>query len=428
MHWLIALVSLVPQDVCEAYKKFLDQSRTPWDCVAYCRETLPEFRTMEEDSKLTPGSRWIVEKAGKTVLLIVIGKRPPTEGMRIIGAHNDSVRLDLKPTSLYAKEGFAMLDTISYGGIKNYQWVYIPLELRVRVPRRGGKVDRITIDDPILLIADLLPHLDRSLRDRKQRDVIKAEELDPIAGMDMAAVRKALERHGITEKDLKLAEASLVPSMPARDAGLDRSLIAGYGHDDKANAFAAYEAIRLIKGAPTHTAIAYLVEKEEVGSTGNTGAQSEFLRRIMGEIVARVEGASDERTLRRCLVNTRVLSADVTGGVNPNFAGVQDLKNAARLGRGVVIKRYGRGKDANAEYNRWLADLWDGAGITYQITMLGKVDAGGGGTIARFMADDEMKVIDVGIPELSMHSPYSLVARSDMEVAVRAFEQFYASP
>ncbi len=408
----------------EEYKTFLDVARTELSTVREVLRFAKEkgYTDLFAAEAVKPGDRLYALNRDRTIALIRIGKAGSGGGVRISGAHIDSPRIDLKGRPLYSAQGFALLQTVYHGGIKKYQWASLPLMLTGRVDRKDGTTVQIEIgakpDDPVLVIPDLAPHVDRDYRGRKASEVIKGEELDPIVASvgDKAVVDRVLElleeTYGVKREDLVSAELSLVPALPPRDVGLDRALIGAYGQDDRLSAFCAYRGLEAAV-APERTAIAFLVDNEETGSGNNTGANSSFLRDMIAHLIETEAGSFDENDLRRVLRASEVLSADVTTGVNPLFAGVQEAGNAARVGKGVVIKLYGRGNNAHSEFIAQIRAVLDAAAIPWQ-THTYKVDIGGGGTIARFLSRENMEVIDVGVPILSMHSVYSLSSKADV--------------
>ena len=353
----------------------------------------------------------------------------------IVGAHIDSPRLELKGRPLYEREGFALFQTYRHGGLKNYQWVNIPLALIGHVDKRDGTRVEISVgldsDDPVLVVPDLSPHVDHDYRERMNRDVIMGEELDPllasvpdadgsVAGSVLAYLK---DSYGIDEADLVSAELALVPAMAPRDVGLDRSMMAIYGQDDRLSSYAALRAV-LEQSAPKQTTLAFLVDNEEVGNVNNTGSNSDYLVDLMAGLLYR-QGGDQYRDihLRRALARTKVVSSDVNPGVHPTYPDVWELGNAPRLGYGVNLKLYGGGFNANSEYMAWNRAYLDAAGIPWQTaTYKGRAS---GGTIGSSLSRRNMEVIDYGVPLLSIHSTYAISAKADVHLLYRAMDAFF---
>ena len=379
----------------------------------------------------------------KTIALFVIGNKPLTEGMRILGAHIDSPRMDLKQNPIYESEGFVLADTHYYGGVKKYQWVTIPLSLYGVVAKKDGTVVDVVIgeddNDPVVGISDLLIHLAAEQLDKKAAKVIEGENLDvtlgnmPLVGEEKDAVKANIlkllkDKYDIEEEDFVSAEIEVVPSGKARDYGLDRSMIAGYGHDDRVCAYTSLTAI-LDMDVCDYTCCTILVDKEEIGSVGATGAQSLFFENTVGEMLVKMGIDSFVQT-RLTLSRSKMLSSDVSAGVDPLFVSVNDKKNAAYLGNGIVFNKYtgARGKsgsnDASAEYVARIRAVMDESNIHYQTAELGKVDLGGGGTIAYILGNYNMDVIDAGIAVLNMHAPMEVVSKVDVYETYQAYKAF----
>jgi len=422
------------------YMDFLDNGKTERECVdtivnqieaAGYRE-LPEL--MKEGKKLSAGDKVYAVWMNKTVVMFQIGTKPMTEGLNILGAHIDSPRLDIKQNPLYEDSDFALLDTHYYGGIKKYQWVTLPLALHGVVAKKDGSIVEINIgeneDDPVFFISDLLIHLSAEQMEKKASKVIEGEALDlifgsrPLAGEEKEAVKAGVmkllaEQYGIEEEDFLSAEPEVVPAGKAREAGLDRSMVLGYGQDDRVCAFTSLAAMLEI-GQTERTACCILVDKEEIGSVGATGMGAMYFENTMAELIACVTGEDKPLTLRRCLQNSRMLSSDVSAGFDPNFAGVFEKRNASIVGNGVTFNKFtgSRGKsgsnDANAEFVAQVRRICDEANVCWQTAELGKVDVGGGGTIAYICAKYGMNVIDCGIPVLSMHAPWEVISKVDL--------------
>ena len=392
---------------------------------------------------LKPGDKVYVNNRDKNIALFVIGNKPLTEGMRILGAHIDSPRMDLKQNPLYESEGFVLADTHYYGGVKKYQWVTIPLSLYGVVAKKDGTVVDVVIgeddNDPVVGISDLLIHLAADQLDKKAAKVIEGENLDvtlgnmPLAGEEKNAVKANIlkllkDKYDIEEEDFVSAEIEVVPSGKARDYGLDRSMIAGYGHDDRVCAYTSLTAI-LDVDVCDYTCCTILVDKEEIGSVGATGAHSLFFENTVGEMLVKMGIDSFVQT-RLTLSRSKMLSSDVSAGVDPLYVSVNDKKNAAYLGNGIVFNKYtgARGKsgsnDASAEYVARIRAVMDDAKIHYQTAELGKVDQGGGGTIAYILGNYNMDVIDAGIAVLNMHSPMEIVSKVDVYETYQAYKAF----
>ena len=421
----------------EDYKTFMATALTELSFVesAVRLAEAAGFRRLGDASDVTPGARYYDINRDRTLTLMVIGSDAMADGFRIVGAHIDSPRLELKGRPLYESEGFALFQTYRHGGIKNYQWVNLPLALVGHVDRTDGSRVQVSVgldpDDPVFLIPDLSPHVDHDYRERTNRDVIMGEELDPIlalhgdaTGSVKAAVMAYLtDKYGIEEADLVSAELAIVPALPPRDVGFDRSMMAIYGQDDRLSAYAALRAV-LDQRAPRQTVLAFLVDNEEVGNVNNTGSNSDYLVDLMAELLYRQRGeAYSDIDLRRALARTRVVSSDVNPGVHPTFPGVWELGNAPRLGHGVNLKLYGGGFNANSEFMAWNRAYLDAAGVAWQTaTYKGRAS---GGTIGSSLSRRNMEVIDYGVPLLSIHSTYALSAKVDVHLLYRAMAAFY---
>jgi aspartyl aminopeptidase len=408
--------------------------------LAFVKETIKRvekqgFKRLTEKSKLTPGARFYDVNRDRAISLIVIGKKPLTDGLRIVGAHIDSPRLELKGRPLYEKQKFAMFQTYVHGGIKSYQWVNIPLALVGRVDKKDGSVVQISMglkdDEPVLIVPDLAPHVDQDYRKRTNRNVIKKEELDVVIASKPSFEKSIKEQvteflkseYNISVEDLVSAELALVPATKPRDVGFDRSMIAAYGQDDKVASIAAVKAIGELK-KPEYTSIAFLVDNEEVGNINNTGASSSYLVDLISAMMFYQKGDKyNDYLLRKALRNTKVVSTDVNPGVNPTWSGVWELGNAPRLGNGVNLKLYGGGFNANSEYMAWTRNYLDNADIKWQTsTYKGKAS---GGTIGSDLSNDNMDVIDFGIPVLSIHSPYAVSSKVDLYSLYKSMVAFY---
>lgn len=436
--------------VCRRYRAYLDAGKTERECAAETIRLAKEagYRSLSEaiemSEKLKPGDKLYCDQMGKSVLLFVLGYEKLEKGMNIIGAHIDSPRMDIKQNPLYEDTDLAYLDTHYYGGIKKYQWVTLPLALHGVVAKKDGTVVNIVVgekdDDPVFAVSDLLIHLAQDQMQKKASVVIEGEELNllvggkPVADEEKDKVKAGVlaflkEAYDIEEEDFLSAELEVVPAGRCRELGFDRSMLLGYGHDDRVCAFAQVEAMLGLEGVPERTSCCILADKEEIGSVGATGMQSRFFENSLAELMA-LCGEEGDLKLRRALKNSRMLSCDVSAGFDPNFASVFEKKNAAFLGRGVCFNKFtgARGKsgsnDANAEFLGRLRRTMDDAGVNFQTAELGKVDVGGGGTIAYICALYGMDVIDSGVPVLSMHAPWEIVNKADVYEAAKAYKAF----
>lgn len=429
----------------EGYKDYISKNKTERACVKDSIRLAEEkgFKPLDSFETLKPGDKVYVNNRDKNIALFVIGNKPLTEGMRILGAHIDSPRMDLKQNPLYESEGFALADTHYYGGVKKYQWVTIPLSLYGVVAKKDGTVVDVVIgeddNDPVVGISDLLIHLAADQLDKKAAKVIEGENLDvtlgnmPLVGEEKDAVKANIlkllkDKYDIEEEDFVSAEIEVVPSGKARDYGLDRSMIAGYGHDDRVCAYTSLTAI-FDMDVCDYTCCTILVDKEEIGSVGATGAQSLFFENTIGEMLVKMGIDSFVQT-RLTLSRSKMLSSDVSAGVDPLYVSVNDKKNAAYLGNGIVFNKYtgARGKsgsnDASAEYVARIRAVMDESKIHYQTAELGKVDQGGGGTIAYILGNYNMDVIDAGIAVLNMHAPMEIVSKVDVYETYQAYKAF----
>ncbi len=448
--------------LCARYTDFISDNKTERECCAAAIELaqaagyVPLEDCIAQGRQLKAGDKVYAHAYGKTILLAHIGTKPLQEGLNILGAHIDSPRLDVKQNPLDETNEIARLDTHYYGGIKKYQWVTIPLALHGVVALQDGTNVTVRVgedpSDPVLYISDLLIHLAADQLGKKASEVIEGEMLDVIVGnrplvvkpgegADKAdepkdAVAKNVlailaDKYGIAEEDLMSAELEVVPAGRARDCGLDRSLIAGYGHDDRVCAYPSLLA-QLESGTPARTAVTLLVDKEEIGSVGATGMTSRFFENTMAEILA-LAGEQGDLPLRRCLANSWMLSSDVSAAFDPSFAGSFETKNICYLGHGLTFNKFtgSRGKsgsnDANAEYVARIRRIMNEGGVFFQTAELGKVDVGGGGTIAYILAEYGMQVIDCGVPVLSMHAPWEVVSKADVYEAYRGYKAFLAA-
>lgn len=429
----------------EDYKHYISVGKTERACVkeSIALAEAKGFQNLKKMTSLKTGDKVYAVNMDKNIALFVIGEKPLEEGMRILGAHIDSPRLDVKQNPLYESEGFALLDTHYYGGIKKYQWVTLPLSLYGVVFKKDGTRVDIVIgeddNDPVVGISDLLVHLSADQLTKTAAKVIEGEDLDvtfgsmPLKDHEKDAVKANIlkllkDKYDIEEEDFLSAEIEVVPSGKARDYGLDRSMIAGYGHDDRVCAYTSMAAL-LDSDVCEYTSCAILVDKEEVGSIGATGAQSLFFENTVAEMLA-LMGEDSHLKLRRAMANSKMLSSDVSAGFDPLYASVNERKNSAFLGKGIVFNKFtgSRGKggcnDANPEFIASLRKMMDEANIYFQTAELGKVDQGGGGTIAYILGNYNMNVIDAGVPVLNMHAPWEIVSKADVYEAYQAYKVF----
>lgn len=436
--------------ISKRYIQFLSQGKTERECVTLAvamaeKNGYINLKTaISENRKVQPGDRLYMDCMGKALMLFIVGETPMEKGMNIIGAHIDSPRIDVKQNPLYEDGDLAYLDTHYYGGIKKYQWVTLPLALHGVVVRKDGTVINVCIgedaDDPVFCISDLLIHLAGEQMGKKAAEVITGEQLDliigsmPITEEDKPSVKANVlkllkEKYDIEEEDFVSAELEIVPAGPAREMGFDRSMILGYGHDDRVCAYAQLEAMFDVKGVPGKTCACILSDKEEIGSVGATGMQAKYFENAVAELMA-LKGEYSELTLRRCLSSSKMLSCDVSAGFDPAFAGMFEKKNAAFIGHGVCFNKFtgARGKsgsnDANAEFIAELRAIMEKGEVNFQTAELGKVDVGGGGTIAYICALYGMNVIDSGVAVLNMHAPWEIISKADLYEACKAYHAF----
>lgn len=439
----------------EEYRKFISDCKTERECVTNLVREAEKAgfsdlgQVIKEGRTLKAGDRVYADNMGKGLALFVLGRMGLAQGMNILGAHIDSPRLDLKQDPLYEDADFAMLDTHYYGGIKKYQWVALPLALHGVIAKKDGTVVQVNIGDkpgdPVLGVSDLLVHLSAEQLEKKAAKVIEGENLDLMIGSIPAGgsadgkedvkekvkanIMKILEKeYGMEEEDFLSAEIEVVPAGEARDYGFDRSMIMGYGHDDRVCAYPSFAAVAQMKD-PEITSVCLLVDKEEIGSVGASGMQSRFFENTVAEVM-NAAGEYSELALRRALANSSVLSSDVSAAFDPNFPSVMTKRNAAYFGRGLVFNKYtgARGKngsnDANAEYIGALRAIMDRNEVSFQTAELGKVDQGGGGTIAYILANYGMPVIDSGVAVLNMHAPWEIISKVDLYEAYRGYVAF----
>lgn len=437
------------EEVSAAYRKFLDKGKTERECVKEIVKLAQKAgykdieKIISKDKKLKAGDKVYAVNMKKSVALFQIGKTPMEQGMNILGAHIDSPRLDVKQNPLYEDTDFAYMDTHYYGGIKKYQWVALPLAIHGVIVKKDGSTAEVVIgedeNDPVLCITDLLIHLSGEQLEKKAAKVIEGEQLDilvgsrPLAGTEKESVKanilKLLEdKYQITEEDFLSAELEIVPAGKAKNSGIDSSMIMAYGQDDRVCAYTSLAAMLEVED-PERTTCCLLVDKEEIGSVGATGMQSRFFENVTAEVMERT-GKYSELLLRRCLANSCMLSSDVSAAFDPLFAGSFEKKNAAYFGRGMVFNKFtgARGKsgsnDANAEYVGYLRNIMDNNNVSFQTAELGKVDQGGGGTIAYILANYGMSVIDSGVAVLNMHAPWELISKVDLYEAYNGYVAF----
>ena len=429
----------------EEYKEFISVCKTEREAVQFSVELAEKygFKELSEYEALKPGDKVYVTNREKNICVFIMGDEPLEKGVNVLGAHIDSPRLDIKQNPLYEKNGFAMLDTHYYGGIVKYQWVARNLAIHGVICKKDGVTVEVNIgedeNDPVVMISDLLPHLAADKLSKPAGKAIDGEDLDltighmPLKGEEKDAVKANLlkllkEKYDVEEEDFISAELEIVPAGPARDLGLDRSMIIGYGHDDRVCAYTSLRAI-LDSTKANRTICAYLVDKEEVGSIGATGAHSTWYADILAEMLEK-EGGYTDLKLRRLMSNTRMLSSDVSAGYDPLYPSVFEAKNAAYLGNGITFNKYtgARGKsgcnDTSAEFVRDVRKVMDDNNINYQTAELGRIDVGGGGTIAYIMGNQNMSVMDAGVPVLSMHAPNEVVSKVDVYEAYLAYKAF----
>ena len=441
---------------CEDYKKYISECKTERECAAEAikiakKAGYKDLKTIiAKNGKLKAGDKVYACHMGKTLALFNIGKQPLENGMKILGAHIDSPRIDVKQNPLYEDSDMALLDTHYYGGIKKYQWVAMPLAVHGVVALKNGKTVDVVIgedkNDPVVGVTDLLIHLAGEQMEKKGAKVVEGENLDILIGsipekaetkaekdakesVKTGMLRILKEKYGIEEEDFFSAELEVVPAGPARDYGIDRSMIMGYGHDDRVCAYTSLIAMLDVKDVDK-TSVCLLVDKEEIGSVGATGMHSKFFENMVAEVLNCL-GDYSEIKLRRALINSKMLSSDVSAAFDPLYPSAFEKKNAAFLGKGMVFNKFtgSRGKsgsnDCNAEFLGEIRNMLDKQKVCYQSAELGKVDVGGGGTIAQFVAMMDVDVVDLGVPILSMHAPFELASKLDVYNTYKAFCAFY---
>ncbi len=450
--------TLLGENLVENYKIFLDNGKTERECVVQIIQKAREngYKDISEYAELKAGDKVYVQKMNKAIALFQLGSENIENGMNILGAHIDSPRLDAKQNPVYENNFITYLNTHYYGGIKKYQWVTLPLAIHGVICKTDGKTINVSIgenpEDPVFCISDILPHLAQEQMKRNATEIIRGEDLDVILGSyyfkkeekdekdkkkkkeekitsKKIIVKLLKDMYGIEEKDLESAELEIVPAGKARDCGLDRSLIMGYGQDDRSCAFTSFAALMDSKPAK-RTSCCLCVDKEEIGSVGATGMDSHMFENSVAEIIARLPGGYSDLTLRRCLANCNMLSSDVNAAFDPMNASLFDKNNTSFLGGGLVFNKYtgSRGKsgasDCNAEFIAKVRGTMEKSEVKYQMAELGKVDQGGGGTIAYLAAKYGMNVLDAGVSVLSMHAPWEITAREDIVQAYNGYKAF----
>ncbi|MBR0458017.1 MAG: aminopeptidase [Victivallales bacterium] len=450
---LTAADNVAMEKYCQDYISFLSKAKTERRAhdIALALAQKAGFRNLDDAKTLKPGDKVYRSCYGKTLFLAVIGKTPLEQGLNLVGAHIDSPRLDVKPRPLFEDSTLAYLDTRYYGGIKIYQWLTLPLALYgVIVKKDGSKVEVAIGDepgDPVFMCTDLLPHLDRDQDATTVGKAFNGEKLNLLVGsrpVDKANDDKEVkdktklrilqllkEKYGVEETDFASAELEIVPAGPARELGLDRSMVIGYGQDDRVCAYGALRAILDAKGVPSRTRATVICDKEEIGSYGNTGMDSAFIENSVAELVAHSTGGYNELFVRRALANSSMLSADVSALHDPMYADVSSPNNMAKMNCGIAICKYtgrsgkGGASDASAEFLAQVRRVFDEAGVAWQMSELGRVDCGGGGTIALYLARYGMNVLDCGVGLLCMHAPHEVAGKFDIYMGYRAYKAFF---
>ena len=428
---------------CKTYMQFIDAAKTEREAVTYTveRAEAAGFVPLEPEMTLKPGMRVYRNNRGKSAIFAVIGREHIDNGAQIVASHLDSPRLDIKPNPLYEEAGMAFLKTHYYGGMKKYQWTAVPMSLHGVVAKTDGSLVTVRIGDepgePCFLITDLLVHLSTDQMQRSLAEGVKGEALNLLFGSEpiaddeggdrvkLAVLDLLYERYGITEEDFLSAELTVCPASPAREVGLDRSMIAAYGHDDRVCAWCSFEPLLGLE-VPEHTAVCVLADREEIGSVGVSGMQSLFFDTFLADLCECQQGQ-----LRRCLERSFCLSCDVAATLDPNYAEAYDKRNSAYINYGVAIAKYtgSRGKrscnDASAEILGRIRRIFDASGVVWQSAELGKIDQGGGGTVAAFMANRNIDTLDAGVPVLNMHAPMEVVSKLDCYMTMRAARAVY---
>ena len=433
-------------DFSKKYIEFISNNKTERECVKTIKDKLKQnnFKNIEELDNIKSGDKVYYINREKSIYAAVIGEESPEEGFNIIGAHIDSPRLDIKPNPIYEDAELAHFKTHYYGGIKKYQWVNIPLSMHGVIIKENNEKIEIKIgeeeNDPIFTIADLLPHLASKQEKKTLKDGIEAEELNILIGsvpfkgnidekIKLNILNILYEKYGIKEQDFVSAEIEFTPAMKARDLGFDRALVAGYGQDDRVCAYTSLEALLNLNN-PKRTSICILADKEEIGSMGNTGMYSQTFEYFIDELLDKTVG-NKVGLRRKVFSKSKSLSADVTGAYNPNYPDIYEKNNESYLNHGISIIKYtgsaskGGASDANAEFVGYVRNLFEKNDISYQVSEMGKIGVGGGGTIAYILADRGIDVLDCGVPVLSMHSPYEITSKFDIYNAYKAYKVFY---
>lgn len=433
--------------IASGYLDFLGNVKTESEAVEFFVEEMGKkgFSDLGKTNHLKPGSKFYLDHMGRALGAGIIGKKGLTNGIFIVASHIDSPRLDLKPKPLYEDKdtNTTLLKTQYYGGVKKYQWVNHPLALHGRVYTREGKLIKLRIGegkgDPVFLIPDLLPHLAKMQQDRKLFEGVTAEELNPVFSsipsdekedkFKTRVIGILKEKYGIEEEDLSSADLALVPAGGARESGIDSSMIAGYGHDDKASAYSSFRSFMDVE-EPDDTVLVLFFDKEEIGSQGSSGSQSNFLEYIVSMILQKLNGKYDHFEFISLLRKSRAISSDVTAAMDPSFKDAHDKYNAGRMGSGIIVEKYNgyggkyEGSEAPAEFIAYLRGIFLKYGVKYQFGTFGKVDEGGGGTIAQDFARYGMSVADAGAPVLGLHAPYELISKADLWSCYRAYLAF----
>lgn len=435
-------------EFAERYKAFLNSAKTEREAVRLI-EAFAKKKGFKDITRAGGGKRFYKINRNKSIVLAVVGKKPLIEGLNLIASHIDSPRLDLKQNPLYEEVDLAFLKTHYYGGIKKYQWLARPLAIHGKVIKKDGSHLDLQVGesdrDPVFTIADLLPHLARKVQtEKKVSEAFEGEKLNVLVGsrplgddetkerFKLAVLEYLFDTYGIVEEDLVSSEIEIVPAGKARDVGWDRSLIGSYGQDDRVCAYATLEAVGELK-APQTTAVALFIDKEEIGSAGSTGAKSRFLEDFVADLLEATGERPSGAALRSCLISSKALSADVNAALDPDYQDVHEKRNAARIGYGVCITKFtGSGgkfgsSDANAEYLAQIRKLFNENRVVWQTGELGRVDEGGGGTIAKFLAVYGMEVLDCGTPLLSMHSPFEIASKADIYMTNKGYSAFFNS-
>ncbi len=434
--------------LCDEYRSYLDRGKTERECVEISVEMAEAngFVDIESKKELKSGDKVYIINRGKGLMLAVMGTEPMQKGLNIVGAHVDSPRIDLKQNPLYEADDMALLKTHYYGGIKKYQWTTIPLAMHGVVYKKNGEKVNIKIgedaNDPVFCITDLLPHLAVKQMSKKMTEGIEGENLNILVGgypvndddisekVKFTVLKHLNDKYGMVEADFRTAEIEMVPAFKARNIGFDESFVGAYGQDDRVCAYTTLKGIFDID-IPKKTAVALLVDKEEIGSMGNTGMQSAFFEMTVARMIEMEKGSCSINDLNAAISNSACLSSDVNAAVDPTYEYVSEKKNASFANYGVVFTKYtgSRGKggssDANAEFVSQVAKMMDDNAVIWQTGELGKVDEGGGGTIAQYVANLNMDVVDAGVPVLSMHAPFEVVGKADIYMAYKAYKTFY---